>query len=315
METGFGNRVDPAFISKDLNFMSGAVKVQITGSDGMRKSLQLRSRRFIFMGPVFSKNYSEFGFGAEDLPSIAFSGNHFVVPNHTNASKGTIKYYNLSGEYEGVLDVTDVVIRHSLREFASDTKGTVLVADLEISSREQTVYKWDNVTAKPVPYIKYSKASLGLDYNPRSAGINISGNLDDNAIIVIGMAQKTDIFVWTVRCRQMADGQEQDFPPLPQSRTKRRAVSLASPVPFSDASAATISAAARSSGVPASLDTKANSRSSPRPDSTSSTPGKPCAVWTKCASRKSASVRTGIFTCPHSEAATMRPRRFMHRGG
>src|SRR5690606_8774800 len=199
LETGFGNRVDPGFAGKGLNLLAGNVKVKVTGSDGIEKEFTIGTPR-LSLTPLFSKKYSEFGFGANDLAGIAFSGNHIVIANYSAVPPTVVgpNYYDLTGKHVGVLDKTNVVIAHSLRKLASDDKGAFLVVPLGLTPNEQTVYKWNSVTAAPVPFIKYSKASLGVDYDPRSAGINIAGSLDGNAIITIGMAQKTDVFVWTV---------------------------------------------------------------------------------------------------------------------
>ncbi|AKQ46582.1 hypothetical protein TH63_14600 [Rufibacter radiotolerans] len=199
LETGFGNRVDPAFTGQNLNLLAGNVKVKITGTDGIVKEFTI-GRPQLSLLPVFSKDYASFGYGANDLNSVGFSGNYLVVPNYSAVAPTVVgpNYYDFTGQQVGVLNKTGVVIAHSLRKLATDTKGAILVVPLGLTDAEQTIYKWDNVTAAPVPYIKYSRASLGVDYTPRSAGINISGSLDGNAIITVGMAQKTDVFVWTV---------------------------------------------------------------------------------------------------------------------
>ncbi len=199
LETGFGNRIDPGFTGAGLNLLSGTEKVKITGSDGIEKEFTI-ARPQLSLQPLFSKVYDSFGFGANDLCGVAFSGNNIVVTNYSAVAPTVIgpNYYNLSGERTGVLNKTGVVIANSLRKLASDDKGAFLVVPLGLTDNDQTIYKWDNVTSAPVPYITYSKASLGVDYTPRSAGINISGSLDGNAIITVGMAQKTELFVWTV---------------------------------------------------------------------------------------------------------------------
>ncbi|GAB2545787.1 DUF5018 domain-containing protein [Rufibacter soli] len=199
LETGFGNRVDPAFTGQNLNLLAGNVKVKVTGTDGIVKEFTI-ARPQLSLTPVFSKDYASFGYGANDLNSVGFSGNYLVVPNYSAVAPVVVgpNYYDFTGKQVGVLNKTGVVIAHSLRKLATDDKGAILVVPLGLTDAEQTIYKWDNVTAAPVPYIKYSKASLGVDYTPRSSGINIAGSLDGNAIITIGMAQKADVFVWTV---------------------------------------------------------------------------------------------------------------------
>jgi hypothetical protein len=199
LETGFGNRVDPAFTGQNLNLLAGNVKVKVTGTDGIVKEFTI-ARPQLSLTPVFSKDYASFGYGANDLNSVGFSGNYLVVPNYSGVAPTVVgpNYYDFTGKQVGVLDKTGVVIANSLRKLATDSKGAILVVPLGLTDAEQTIYKWDNVTAAPVPYIKYSKASLGVDYTPRSAGINIQGSLDGNALITVGMSQKTEVFVWTV---------------------------------------------------------------------------------------------------------------------
>jgi len=200
LEVGFGNRVEAAFTGASLNLLSGANKVKITGSDGIEKEFTI-AKPALSLTPVFSKAYDSFGFGANDLTGVAFSGDKLVVSNYSAVAPVLVgpNYYDLSGQQVGVLNKTGVTIAHSLRKVASDDKGAFLVVPLGLTDGDQTTYKWDNVTAAPVPYITYSKASLGVDYTPRSAGINISGDLSGDATIAIGMAQKTDVFVWTVK--------------------------------------------------------------------------------------------------------------------
>lgn len=199
LKTGFGNRVNPAFTGINLNLLPGTVKVKVTGSDGIEKEFTIGTPQ-LSLTPLFSKPYADFGFPANDLAGAAFSGNHIVVSNYSAVAPTVVgpNYYDLTGKQVGILNKTGVTIAHSLRKLASDEKGALLVVPLGLTINDQFIYKWDNVTAVPVKYITYSKASLGVDYTPRSAGINISGSLDGNAIITVGMAQKTDVFVWTV---------------------------------------------------------------------------------------------------------------------
>lgn len=199
LQTGFGNTIDPAFTGKGLNLLSGTNKVKVTGSDGIQKEFTIGVPQ-ISVPPVFAKDYASFNFGANDMVGAAFSGSNIVIANYSAVSTGVIgpNYYTLTGQFAGTLNKTGVVITHSLRKVASDANGALLVVPLGLSDAEQITYKWDNVTAAAVPYIKYSKASLGVSYTPRSAGINISGSLSGNATITIGMAQQSDIFVWTV---------------------------------------------------------------------------------------------------------------------
>lgn len=199
IQTGFGNTIDPAFTGKSLNLLTGTNKVKITGSDGIQKEFTIAMPQ-VSVKPLFAKDYAAFNYGTNDMVGVAFSGSHIVVANYSAVAPVVIgpNYYSLAGQLEGTLNKTGVIITHSLRKVASDDNGALLVVPLGLADGEQITYKWDNVTAAPVAYIKYSKASLGVSYTPRSAGINISGSLSGNATITIGMAQQRDVFVWTV---------------------------------------------------------------------------------------------------------------------
>lgn len=195
LTVGFGNKVDATFTGKGLNLMKGDNKVKVTGTNGVVTEFTIGVPQLSFK-PLFAKKYSDLGISANDLCAVGFSGQYVLATNYTSASKAPI-YFNFAGEKQGTLNVTGAD-NSNLRKLATDDKGAILGLSLGMSAGEQWVYKWDNITGQGQKYISFSKASLGVDYSPRSAGINISGSLDGNAVITIGMAQKTDIFVWTV---------------------------------------------------------------------------------------------------------------------
>lgn len=197
--TGFGNKVDPAFTGVNLNLLLANSKVKITGSDGIQKEFTIGVPQLSLV-PVFEKKYADFGFGANDLTGVALSGNNIVIPNYTATAPTVVgpNYYDLLGVQKGVLNKTGVVIFNSIRKIATDSKGAILGVSLGLTANPQSIYKWDNVTAAPTPYITFSSASLGVAGSFRAAGINISGSLDGDALITVGLAQKADVFVWKV---------------------------------------------------------------------------------------------------------------------
>lgn len=199
LQAGFGNKIDAAFTGKGLNLLTGSNKVKITGSDGVAVDFVI-SQPKLSLVPVLDKPYDAFGFGANDMAGVAFSGEHIVIANYSAVAPTVIgpNYYDLQGNQQGVLDKSGVQIAHSLRKLASDDDGKMLVVSLGITADEQTIYEWDNVTAKPVPYLTYSKATLGIDANPRTAGINITGSLSGDAVITMGIAKSSDVYVWQV---------------------------------------------------------------------------------------------------------------------
>lgn len=198
IEGGFGNKIDPAFTGTNINMLLGNTKVKITGTDGIVKEFTIGVPQ-LSIKPIFSKEYADFGFGANDLTSVAFSGNKIIVPTNTVSAGLSPFYYDLSGIKQGELNRTGTIVGNSIRKVATDDKGVILSVSLGLTTAEQYIYKWDNVTSAPVPYITYSSASLGLGTTAfRAAGINIQGSLDGNAIITVGRAQSTDVYVWTV---------------------------------------------------------------------------------------------------------------------
>lgn len=197
LTVGYGNKIDPAFTGKGLNLMMGDNKVKVTGTNGVVTEFVIGVPQLSFK-PTFALKYSQLGFGANDLTAVGFSGNHVLVGNYTSSTKMPV-YYDFTGKKVGAIDATGVnATGYGFRKFATDDKGVILALSLGMSAGEQWIYKWDNVSGKGKEYISFSKASLGVDYNPRSGGLNISGSLDGDATIVLTIAQKTDIFIWKV---------------------------------------------------------------------------------------------------------------------
>lgn len=200
LNVGFGNKIDPGFNGKGLNLMTGDNKVKVTGTNGVETEFIIGIPQWSFM-PLFAKKYTtlknELGYKDNDLCAVGFSGNNLLAGSYT-VTKAPI-YFDFSGHKAGELNVTGVdPTGYGFRKFATDDKGAALALSLGMSAGEQWVYKYNSVSAQGEKYISFSKASLGVSYNPRSAGISIVGSLDGDATIIIPMAQQTDIFVWKV---------------------------------------------------------------------------------------------------------------------
>lgn len=130
--------------------------------------------------------------------AVGFSGNYLLATNYTSTAKTPI-YFNFDGTNAGQVSADGVnPTGYGFRKFATDEQGKILALSLGMSAGEQWIYKWDDVQGKGVEYISFSKASLGVDYNPRAAGISVNGSLDGNATIIVTIAQSTDVFIWTV---------------------------------------------------------------------------------------------------------------------
>lgn len=197
LKVGFGNTIEEGFTGQGLNLLSGNNKVKVTGTNGIVTEFVIAVPQLSF-DPLFTKAYSEMGFAANDLCAVGFSNRYLLAGNYTSTAKTPV-YYSFTGEKAGQLSAEGVnPTGYGFRKFATDDSGNILALSLGMSAGEQWIYKWDNVGGKGSEYLSFSKSSLGVDYNPRAAGINILGSLDGNAKIMLTIAQKTDIFVWTV---------------------------------------------------------------------------------------------------------------------
>ena len=194
IQTGYGNEIDPSFSGQGLNLLSGNNKVTITGTNGQPTVFTIATPQ---LDPevMFVRSSAELGFNGNDLGSVGFSGN-CVLTTHTAGTKAPV-WFDLSGNQLGQLSVKGCtgVSGYGFRKFATDDNGVILGSSLGMSSDEQWVYRWDNVNADPKPLISFSKASLGTSYNPRAAGLNVSGSLSGNATVTMAMAQQTDFIV------------------------------------------------------------------------------------------------------------------------
>lgn len=201
LEVGYGNKVDAGFNGKGLNLLTGQNKVKVTGTDGIVKEFTIGIPQ-LSLKPVFTKNYANMGLAVNDLSAVTLSGSYAVAAHYSIGSKMPV-YYDFSGQKVGTFagDISTMTVGnkgHGMRIVASDDNGIVLSSALGMDANEQYIYRWDTPTSQPVQYISFSKASLGVTYSPRVAGINITGSLTGNAIIVMANAGNADVFVWTV---------------------------------------------------------------------------------------------------------------------
>lgn len=201
LTTGFGNKTDEAFTGRALNLLTGENTVKVTGSNGVTTEFTIATPQLSF-DPLFAKTYAQLqleGFAANDLTAVGFSGSHLLAANYTSGTKMPV-YFDFTGTKQGTLDAAGVdPTGYGFRKFACDDNGSILALSLGMSSGEQRIYKWNTLSGQGQPYLSFSKASLGVDYDPRAAGINLAGSLAGDAVITLTIAQKTDVFVWTVQ--------------------------------------------------------------------------------------------------------------------
>ena len=208
LECGYGNKVDASAALSGLNLLSGKNKVKVTGTDGVAVEFTIAVPN-LSVAPYLYKPYAEFGFGSDALTAFGFSGDYFVVANHNSANASLVpvgpSYFKLDGTYMGALSKTGSNIDGGtvtgIRKLCTDASGNVLGVQLgagAAATKELTIWRWKDVNSDPEAYITYSQTSLGLGYAARAAGISVQGSLDKDALIIVPIAQKTDVFVWTV---------------------------------------------------------------------------------------------------------------------
>lgn len=208
----FGNTIDPAFKGTNVNTLAG-FKVKITGTDGIEREFTVKNP-LIKNSPILEKSHADFGFSANAGSSAGFSGNAIVVAAHQlpAALPGTtglfgIYAYDFAGNLiksldKGATPLFDGGAVTGIRKLATDDNGKILGVQLGAGAGATTnlnIVKWNSINdTAPTNYITFSQTSLGLAYPARSAGINIKGSLDGNAVITVPIAGKMDVLVWTV---------------------------------------------------------------------------------------------------------------------
>ncbi len=207
INAGFGCIIDPAFTGANINMLQG-FKVKITGTNGVETEFTVKNA-LIDPTLVFAKTQAQLQLNADAGSSVAFSNGSVLVTSHAMAA-GPILYginaYDLNGNYQNGLYRTATDFDNGavtgIRKVATDANGKILGVQLGAGATTATalkIVKWNSKDdTAPQAYINYTGAALGLTYGPRAAGINISGSLDGDAVITVGMAQKTDVLVWTV---------------------------------------------------------------------------------------------------------------------
>ncbi|TDO97010.1 hypothetical protein [Flavobacterium sp. 245] len=207
INAGFGCIIDPAFTGTNIDMLKG-FKVKITGTNGVETEFTVKNA-LIDPTLVFEKTQAQLQLAADAGSSVGFSNGSVLVASHSMAT-GPLVYginaYDLNGTYLNGLSKTGTNFDNGavtgIRKIATDANGKILGVQLGAGATTATalkILKWNSKDdTAPQAYINYTGASLGLTYGPRAAGINISGSLDGDAVITVGMSGKTDVLVWTV---------------------------------------------------------------------------------------------------------------------
>lgn len=209
LNCGIGNEIDSSFPTTGINLVSGSTTVKITGTDGIEKEFTLACPKIV-TPPLFSKTSEELFFGKESPQALGISGRQVLVANYQSNNIGEapvgVNYYDFTGKHLGNLDYTGTNINtgavYGIRKMTTDDSGNVLCVQLGAGAGvgdELAIYRWKTPSAKGEKLITYSGKSLGLNYGARTAGINVTGSVDGDAIIAVPMAQKKEVAVFTIK--------------------------------------------------------------------------------------------------------------------
>lgn len=123
----------------------------------------------------FNLNLGTLGYTDGSRPSLAASGNFFVV---SIANSQAPKYYNRStGKYVGTMNLGAAKGNGTV---ASDAVGNIIVADYANAGESFKLYKTNAVTTAPQAYLNWTNTS-GL---PIGSKMSIQGDLNGKAIII-----------------------------------------------------------------------------------------------------------------------------------
>ncbi len=145
---------------------------------------------------LWSKTLSEMGIDPSNHMSTSIAlDNRYLVVNTRNVAD---RYFDrFSGKYIGDMEMGDIMSANLKNFFSTnDEAGNILITNLT-TSLGQTLYisRWDSIN-DPTPQ-KY------IEWNTTIAGqfgrkLSITGNLDEDAIIYMGVANTSIIAMWQV---------------------------------------------------------------------------------------------------------------------
>lgn len=208
VEGGFGCIVDPAFNGASINMFKDW-KVKVTGSNGVQTEFTVK-KPLLKSTPIMTLLHENLGFAANAGSAAGFSNGKVVMVSHQMAAGAAnpfgIHAYDLNGGFLKVLSRDGINYDGGavtgVRKIATDSKGKILGVQLGAGAGanvELKIFKWNSIDDNaPTAYITYTQTSLGLPHAARAAGINVTGSLDGDATIVVPIAQKQDVLVWTV---------------------------------------------------------------------------------------------------------------------
>ncbi|MDD4819365.1 MAG: hypothetical protein PHD21_00790 [Flavobacteriales bacterium] len=188
--TGYGNTIENFVNGSEINLLNSP-EIDITGTNGILT-------KFVFNVPqiipnlLWSKDKTAIlrtAFAVVGDKFVTCTGSGIVLNVYNTADASLVKSLDQTG-----IDKTG--ISGIVRKVTSDTAGNLLVMDMAHTSKTLVVWRWKSVDATPTTYIKYTDESVA---NVRSAGINITGSLDGDAVIMIALSKTTRVLKYTVK--------------------------------------------------------------------------------------------------------------------
>ncbi len=185
--------------------LSQTQSFQVTGIDGVVKTYNIRAQEPVKLDygvginrRLWSKTSSDLGqSGGQDV-SMALSGNHLVVVIRSNPAVYRV-YNRETGVF--VQNMVNPIVGNSFA-ISNDTIGNLLSSSYTARNGRFLMYKYTSATdATPVKLIDWTNAtSATVSASDGGIGrrVNVYGNLNANAVIMVTIGNSKSIYRWRV---------------------------------------------------------------------------------------------------------------------
>lgn len=191
--------------------LAGAVPFTVTSIDGSTRTYTLRATEpvkldygFGINRRLFTRSGAELNFTSNMETGLAVSGDHLVVAARTNPGKFSV-YNRFTGDY--VQQMFNPYPTGLLFQVTDDQNGHLLTANFGTMNTALKLYKFDDpFDTNPELLVNWTVTDLaGYGSGERALGrrVNIYGNLEGDAVIMLTASQTNAIYKWEVKAGQL----------------------------------------------------------------------------------------------------------------
>ncbi|MGV3642059.1 MAG: DUF5018 domain-containing protein [Adhaeribacter sp.] len=203
-----------------LNFTEGRemdfsqdVQLQVQGTDGQIITYTIKSvvkepqPGFKSFDQEWELKHADMGWTKNTTYSIALSRDHLVL-----SVGARLDYFNaLTGEQQGTMTVAPT----QTQQIAADDEGVLLGVNYSVTNQDVVIYKWNDVQAAPVEYIRWRnplKRTTGANSAVGRAKLQVKGDLSKDAVIYLPVSFTNVILRWVVSNGQLVSQQPEQLP-------------------------------------------------------------------------------------------------------